>query len=210
MKLYGCAKTRSDRVRWVLEEIGVAYDYVSIQLSRGEGRTPEFLALNPGGKVPALEVDGEILTESAAICRFLGDRYPEAALVPPAGTVARGHMDQWCDFAIAELEQPLWTLSKHRAIYPEARRVPAIEAVALWEFERAARVLSEGLKTKPCILGEQFSVADVLLTHTLAWAKGYNVNFPGDNLVAYMERHLARPALQRVRDKNRNEGRDPA
>jgi len=202
MKLYGCAKTRSDRVRWVLEEIGASYEYVNINLFAGEARTPAFLAINPAGKIPALELDGEIITESAAICRTLADRFPDAGIIPEPGTVERGHCDQWCDFAISELEQPLWTLSKHRSLYPAERKVPAIEEVAIWEFSKAATVLSKGLGEQLYILGDMFSVADVLLAHTLAWARGYKVPLGHPNLEDYADRMLARPALGRVRALN--------
>ena len=202
MKLYGCGKTRSDRVRWVLEEIGAAYDYIPINLAKGEARTPEFLAINPAGKIPALELDGEIITESAAICRTLADRFSDSGIIPEPGSVERGHCDQWCDFAIAELEQPLWTLSKHRSIYPADRKVPAIEEVAIWEFSKAADILSKGLGDQLYILGDIFCVADVLLAHTLAWARGYKVPLGHQNLEDYADRMLARPALGRVRALN--------
>ncbi len=199
MKLYGCAKTRSDRVRWALEEAGAPYEYVHVDLGKGASRTPEFRALNPDGKIPVLEVDGMALTESAALCRLIADRHPAAALIPAAGTLARARCDQWCDFAISELEQPLWTLAKHRFALPAGLRLPAIPDTAAWEFQRAARALATGLGEQTWILGEQFSVADILLGHTLVWSRSAGQELPAPNLQAYLERALARPAYERVR-----------
>ena len=199
MKLYGCAKTRSDRVRWTLEEAGAAYEYVAVDLGKGEARTAAFLAMNPYGKVPVLEVEGTFLTESAAMCRLVADRYPAAHLIPAPGTVARAQCEQWCDFAISELEQPLWVMAKHRFALPPDRRVAAIMDTAAWEFARAATVLATGLGNRTWILGDTFSVADILLGHTLAWARASRQELAEDNLQAYAGRVLSRPALDRVR-----------
>ena len=198
MKLYGCHRTRADRVRWALEEAGAAYEYVGIDIHQGEGRSAEFLAMNPSGKVPVLEVEGTCLTESAAICRFVADRYPAAGLMPLPGTVDRGRCDQWCDFAISELEQPLWLMSKHTSALPPARRVAAVLDTAAWEFQRAARVLADGLGSGTWILGDQFTVADILLGHTLAWARALEQALPAGNLKDYTLRLRSRPAFQRM------------
>ncbi len=202
MKLYGCAKTRSDRVRWTLEEAGAAYEYVPVDLFNGGARTPAFLAINPQGKVPVLEVEGQYLTESAAMCRLVADRHPAAHLIPAPGTVARARCEQWCDFAISELEQPLWSISKHRFALPPDKRVAAMLDTAAWEFARAAGMLATGLGGNTWILGDTFSVADVLLGHTLAWAHACKLELVAPNVQAYAQRVLARPALQRVRELN--------
>lgn len=197
--VYGCPNTRSVRVVWALEEIGADYDYRKIDLQQGEGRTPQFLAINPGGKVPALVEDGWVLTESAAICLYLGDRFPDAKLTPPAGSRQRAQHDQWCIFAVAELEQPLWTMAKHRFALPEERRVPAIVDTARWEFSVAAKVLDVGLGERPFILGDAFSAADILLGNILQWAGKYELPLPSERLQNYRERVLSRPALARAR-----------
>ena len=199
MKLFGCDRTRSDRVRWMLEEVGAAYEYEPVDLLKGAGRSPAYRAINPAGKVPAFEIDGHYLTESAAICRLLVDRFPAAGLIPLPGTRERAQCEQWCDFAISELEQPLWLISKHRFALPEALRIAAVLPTAEWEFGQAAALLSRALDGRPFMLGEQFSVADILLCHTLAWARKYKLPLGAGNLDGYLERALARPAWQRVR-----------
>ena len=205
LTVYGCANTRSTRVVWTLEEIGAEYEYVRIDLLAGAGRQPDYLALNVGGKVPTL-VDNEfVLTESAAICTYLGDRFPDAGLVPPAGTQERASYDQWCYFALSELEQPLWTLAKHRFALPEKRRVPAVLDTARWEFSVAAKVLAAGLGRHAFIVGERFTVADILIGHTLAWARAYELPLEHDNLQAYAARLWARPALAEAKRRERAE-----
>jgi glutathione S-transferase len=96
--LYGTPNSRSTRVAWALEEAKVDYEFIKIDLRNGEGRTPDYLSINPGGKVPALAEDGFVLTESAAIVTYIGDRYPESQLTPPAATQERGLYEQWCFF----------------------------------------------------------------------------------------------------------------
>ena len=126
LTVYGCPNTRSTRVVWALEEAGADYEYVPIDLRIGAGLQPDYLALNIGGKVPTLVDGGFVLTESGAICTYIGDRFPGAGLVPPVGTKERASYNQWCYFALSELEQPLWTLAKHRFALPKQYRVPAV------------------------------------------------------------------------------------
>lgn len=205
LTVYGCANTRSTRVVWTLEEAGAEYEYVQIDLPAGAGWQPDYLALNVGGKVPTL-VDGEfILTESAAICTYIGDRFPDAGLVPPVGTRDRASYDQWCYFTLSELEQPLWTIAKHRFALPERRRIPAVLDTARWEFAVATKVLATGLGREAFIVGERFTVADILIGHTLAWARAYELPLEHDNLQAYAARLWDRPALANARRRERAE-----
>lgn len=205
LTVYGCANTRSTRVVWTLEETGAEYEYVPIDLRAGAGRQPDYLALNIGGKVPTL-VDGEfVLTESAAICTYVGDRFPDAGLVPLVGTRERARYNQWCYFALSELEQPLWTIAKHRFALPERRRVPAVLDTAGWEFAVAAKVLAMGLGGEAFIVGERFTVADILIANTLAWARAYKLPLEHDNLQAYTARLWDRPALAKAQQRERVE-----
>jgi glutathione S-transferase len=205
LTVYGCANTRSTRVVWTLEETGAEYEYVPIDLRAGAGRQPDYLALNIGGKVPTL-VDGEfVLTESAAICTYVGDRFPDTGLVPLVGTRERARYNQWCYFALSELEQPLWTIAKHRFALPERRRVPAVLDTAGWEFAVAAKVLAMGLGGEAFIVGERFTVADILIANTLAWARAYKLPLEHDNLQAYTARLWDRPALAKAQQRERVE-----
>jgi glutathione S-transferase len=199
MHVYGSPNTRSTRVTWALEEAGASYDFTAIDFSRGEHRSPKLLRMNPGGKVPAL-IDGDfILTESAAICSYIGDKFPASGLMPPiADTQARAQVLQWCFFVMSELETPLWTKVKHTVLFPEERRVPAVAETCLWEFERAAKVVSQHLSGCEYMAGEQFSAADILVSLTLGWAKHQGIGLD-PTLDAYVKRLTARPALARAR-----------
>jgi glutathione S-transferase len=117
------ANSRSMRVVWVLEEIGVEYDYVKVDLLKGEGRSPGYLAINPAGKVPVL-VDGDFtLTESVAILNYLSEKFPASGLAPAFDQLqARGEYHRWCSFVLSELEQPLWNIAKHRFALPRYKR----------------------------------------------------------------------------------------
>jgi glutathione S-transferase len=198
MKVYGYPNTRSARVVWTLEEAGADYEYQHVNLLKGAARQPEYLGINPGGKVPAL-VDGDLtLTESAAICLYIARKYPAAHLLPPVDSAEHARIEQWCFFALTELEQPMWTISKHTFALPEKLRVPAIIDTARWEFGRAAGVLVKGLGDRPYIAGNAFSVADILLANTLAWARSRQVELGHVELDAYTDRMLARPACVRA------------
>jgi glutathione S-transferase len=198
MKVYGFPNTRSARVVWALEEVNAAYEYVRVDLLKGEARQPRYLAINTGGKVPAFTDSDLTLTESAAICIYIADKFPRAKLAPAQGSADRARFHQWCFFALSELEQPLWTLSKHTFALPEKYRAPAIMETARWEFACAANILVAGLGDREFIVGNHFSVADILLANTLGWARLRNVEISHASLNAYAGRMLARPAQQRA------------
>lgn len=206
LTLYGSPNTRSLRVAWMLEELSLEWDYHPIALMKGEGRSESFLAVNPGGKVPALRDGDATLTESAAIVTYLGDKYAARELVPEPGTVARGQYDQWCHFAMSELEQPLWTIAKHTFAIPEKYRVPQVIDTASWEFQRALGLLSLGLGDNPYILGDTFSAADILLAHTLLWANAFKQPLDQPGIQDYFERTTRRPALHSARQKENPSG----
>src|SRR5256885_9492904 len=106
MKLYYAPQTRATRPRWMLEEIGVPYELVRLQLSKGEHKQPEYLKIHPHGAVPAYS-DGEVtMFESAAICAYLADKFPDKRLAPPLGSPQRGLYYQWLVYARAHKEPP--------------------------------------------------------------------------------------------------------
>lgn len=199
LKVFGCANTRSLRVVWALEEIGADYEYVKVDLLKGAGRRPPYIDLNPTGKVPTLVDDALTLSESGAILTYLGERFPAAALVPGADRpLQRAAYFQWAFFVLSELEQPLWTLSKHRFALPEKWRVAQIEDTARWEFAAAAKVLDKHMQGRTFAVGDGFSAADILIAHTLLWARSAKVAFDSPALTDYADRMLARSALTRA------------
>jgi len=202
LTLYGCPNTRSLRAAWALEEVSVQYDYHRVDLFKGEHRTPGFLAINPGGKVPAL-IDGSIVvTESGAILTHIGERFAHGELVP-VDAAWRAQYFQWCFFVVSELEQPLWTIAKHRFALPPDWRVPQIEATAVREFGRAARVAEARLAGRQFAVGESFTAADILIAHTLMWARSAGVSNPSPALETYAEQLWARPARSAADERER-------
>ena len=197
--LYHSAQSRSIRPRWVLEEIGVPYELVRLNLQAGEQRTPEYLKINPNGAVPAYVDETITLFESAAICQYLADRYSEKRLAPSVGTAARGYYYQWTQFAMSTLEPPLLTIFLHTVMKPEAERIPQLVPPAREQLRAALAVLERGLAGRIFLLGDEFSAADIMVGSTLAWAQMLGlINADTPAVAAYMGRLMGRPAFQRA------------
>lgn len=193
MQLYGLGPTRSLRAEWALRELGVDFDFIPVDLLAGEGQTPAFLRLNPAGKLPVL-VDGDlVLTESAAIVLYLAEKYPEQGLLPP-GLQARAQVYKWILFAVTELEQPLWRITKHTVLYPEEQRLPADIDLAREEFRQMAVILDRHMQGRSFLVGDTFSAADCVVAYLMDWANedGLLGDFP--QLRGYLGRMYARPS----------------
>ncbi len=201
-KIYGPTISRTLRCLWTAEELEADYEQVNIDFMKGEHARPPFSDLNPLKKVPALEFGGLVLTESAAICAFIADHHLNHTLIPEPCTNERALHDMWSCFVISELEQPLWTASKHTFALPEKLRVPDILPTAHKEFRRPAEVLAGALADSPYLVGDNFTVADILAVHTLNWAKRAGFDLGHDRLEEYRKQHSARPALRRLLKKD--------
>ena len=199
IKLYGFPQTRSSRVAWALEEAGAEYEYVLVNLRAGEHKQAAFLAINPFGKIPSLVDDGIGISESAAICTHIAEKFPAAKLIPNDAK-GRAEYFQWLFFVVSELEVHLWTAAKHDRLLPEDKRIPEIGNTSYWEFEKAAAVLSTHLNEHQYIAGDQFSAADIICVSVLHWAHHVNVNLD-ETLLNYMNRLSERPALARARKR---------
>lgn len=200
MKLYEFPPTRSIRVRWTLQELGVPFESVVVDLTRGEHRKPEFLKVNPAGKLPVL-VDGDVvLTESVAIVLYLAEKYPEKGLLP-RGIVERAQLHKWLMFTATELEQPLWRISRHTALYPKEKRLPAEVALAKEDFLAMAPVIEAHMNGRRFVVGETVTVADFVLAYTLDWANEVRLLDGSPNLTRYMNEMYARPkAAPRIKE----------
>ncbi|HEY2388374.1 MAG TPA: glutathione S-transferase family protein [Candidatus Binatia bacterium] len=198
MKLYYSPQTRAARPRWLLEEIGTPYELVTLDLQKGEHKTPDYMKIHPHGAVPAL-VDGDLaLFESAAICMYLADKFPEKKLAPPLGTPARGLYYQWMLYSMATLEPPVLEVFLNTIMLPEAERSPKAVEKARATFAGVAKVLSNALTGRDYILGDQFSAADVMIGGMLAWAGFMGLIADQPILQAYAKRLAERPAFQRA------------
>jgi glutathione S-transferase len=192
MKLYEFAPTRSIRARWTLQELEVDFEAVTVNLRAGDHRKPEFLRINPAGKLPVL-VDGDlVLTESVAIVLYLADKYPDRELIPGRAE-DRAEVNQWLLFTATELEQPLWRMARHSFLYPEPKRLPADIALARDDFTPMAGVIDDHMKSREFVVGDKATVGDFVLAYTLDWANEVDLLDGFPRLRGYMERMYARP-----------------
>ena len=189
-QVIGTRASRTFRVLWMLEEMGIAYKHVPTG-----PRSDEVSALNPSGKIPVLRDDEAVLTESAAIMNYLGDKHSE--LTCPAGTVMRAHQDALSFQILDDLDALLWAAARHSFILPEEHRMPEIKVPMKWEYTRNLNRLSEIL-ADPFLMGDALTIPDILLVHCLRWAESAKFPAPPAKLVNYKARLEARPAFQRV------------
>ncbi len=186
-RLYYMPRTRSSRVLWLLAEIEAPCELV--KLAPEERRSAEHRARHPLGRVPALELDdGTVMFESAAICLQLADLHPEAHLGAPLGSPERALIYQWVLFAMTELEAPLY-----RWIHEAAEN--SADPPSRERFAEAAAALQTALDGRDWLLGDRFTVADVMCASVLggAHSRGMLTEWPG--LEAYVERSELRPAF---------------
>jgi glutathione S-transferase len=201
LKIYGSVRSRAIRVLWVLEELKATYEWIPIDLAKGQNKTLEFLRLNPSGKIPVCDHDGFILCESSAICTYLADQHPEDQMVPLVGTRERAEYDQWVSFGLCELDAHLWTIARHSSIYPQYKRVPAILECAKQEFYAGLEVLEKGLWQKSFLLGSRFTACDIIVGQTLMWALTMRMDLKSKYLAEYVSRIKQSQGFQKVRER---------
>jgi glutathione S-transferase len=193
VKLYFAPKTRANRPRWMLEELGLSYELIPVDLSAKENQQPAYLQIHPLGHVPAL-VDGDVtIFESIAICMYLADRPPEGGLAPPASSPLRALYYQWLLFCASTIEPAIGRWAQHGGDVTESERAKARQ-----RFDGAARVLTEVLAGRPHMLGNGFSTVDVILGSNLRWARSVGLLEGSETLSGYLDRLLSRPAAQRT------------
>jgi glutathione S-transferase len=192
MRLYEFAPTRSIRVRWTLQELGIDFESTTVNLMLGEHRQSDFLKINPAGKLPVL-VDGDlVLTESVAIVLYLADKYPDQGLLPRDLT-RRADAIRWLLFTATELEQPLWRIARHTSLYAKHLRLPGEVSLARGDFTEMAAVLEAHLQDRPFIVGDTFGVADIVAAYTLDWANEVRLLDGCPALRNYLNTCYARP-----------------
>ena len=192
MKLYEFPPTRSIRARWTLQELGIDFEAITLNLLAGEHKSSEFLRINPAGKVPAL-VDGDVVvTESVAIVLYLGEKYLDKGFVP-RDLKQRAELNRWLLFTATELEQPLWRITRNTSLYPEAQRSSADIARAREDFAPMAEVLEEHRKGRQFIVGKTATVADFVAAYTLDWANEVRLLEGFPHLKGYMTKMYERP-----------------
>jgi len=192
MKLYGAPPTRALRVIWLLNELGLEYEMLPVDILKGETRKQDFRALNPAAKVPVL-VDGSlVLTESAAIQLYLADKNPQAGFIPDA-VEDRAQMYRWIFFLVTEIEQPLWRIARHTVIYPEEKRLPQDIDLARQEGKEMVAVLERHMEKREFMVADRLSVADFNAAYTLDWANEEKMLDGAPRLRDYLKSMYARP-----------------
>lgn len=193
LKLYGTPPTRVMRAIWLLNELGLEYHLVPVDLRRGENHQPDFLSLNPAAKVPVLVDDGAVLTESGAIQLYLAEKHPEAKLLPDS-VEDRAQVYRWMFFLVTEIEQPLWRITRHTAIYPEDKRLPQDVELATQECRDMVAVLERHMQGREFLVADRISVADFTAAYTLDWANEMGLLEDAPKLREYLRSMYARPA----------------
>lgn len=192
LTLYTNPHSRGGMVRWMLEECGADYDTVAVAFG-AEIKAPAYRAINPMGKVPALAHGDTVLTESLAIITWLAEHYPDKALIPPAGSDARGEYYRWLCFAL-HLEYA--AVDRWRGVENNAEQR---KAIGYGDFDTAFAVLQERLRGREYLIGDRFSALDLYYSGLLQWFIQRAQVLPAERVyLDYMNRHLARPAHQRA------------
>lgn len=198
--LWGVGTSRTMRALWMLQELELPYEHRRITSRSGETLTPEYTALNPSQKIPTLQEGDFRLAESAAIVNYLATAYGAAKnLSPPTEPRLRARYDQWCFFAMMELDaNTLYVIRKHEDLHALYGEAPNALQAAREGFVRQAHAAELRLaQSGPYVLGEQFSGADVLFTTCLTGALRRDIALP-DALQQYLQRVSERPAYQRA------------
>lgn len=192
LTLYHAIPSRSSIVRWMLEEIGEPYELEILNLSKGEQLGPDYLAINPMGKVPALKHGDVVITEAAAICTYLADAFPDAELNVPIGDPRRGPYLKWLFFGPGCIEPAITDKAAPR------QEQPRRGMLGYGDFETVMNVVAKAVAPGPYLLGDQFTAADVVIGATLRWGMMFKLVPERPEFAAYVGRLTERPAAQRA------------
>lgn len=192
MTLYTNPQSRGRVVRWMLEEIGQPYD-VKIMSYGGDIKSPQYLKLNPMGKVPTLTHKGAVITEVAAICAYLAEQFPEAGLAPALDSPERGSYHRWLFFIAGPFEMAStakaydWEITEENAM-----------AVGCGRIQDTLNTIEQTLAKQPYLCGDQFTTADLIMASYLGWQTMMKVLEPNPVFSEYVERCEKREAARRA------------
>jgi glutathione S-transferase len=185
-------QSRAFGTRVLLEELGVPYDLHVLDIRTGEQLKPDYLAVNPMGKVPAISHRGVVVTEQAAVALYLGDLFSEAGMAPAIDDPRRGAYLRWMVFYGSSFEP---ALVDHALKRPPLPRNNAPYA----DYGTVVSIVNEQVRrASPFWLGEQFSVADVLWGSSLLWVTSFGIFEKTPEIAAYIERVTSRPAFRKA------------
>ena len=186
-KVIGNTNTRTLRVLWAMKEIGLKYEHVQVNAQSVDAKK-----VNISGKVPTLDANGVNIADSTAIVTYLADKYNQ--LTFPAGTIERAQQDSFTQFILDELDSILWTAARHSFVLPKEMRVSELKDTLRWEFARSLKILESRMGSGPNVMGEEFTIPDIILTHIGGWARVAKFDIPDGKLRDYFRRQIKRPA----------------
>jgi glutathione S-transferase len=196
LRIYGIARTRAFRALWIANELGLAYEHLPIEIGDAGARTPEFLALNPNGRLPVI-VDGDfVLFESLAITLYLAKKHGLGTLYP-AKLEEEARTWQWTMWALTEVDRGVNIWSLHAVRLPAEERDAAKRDEALKVLERPFKVLDAAVAAQPYLISDDFTVADLNVAAVISRAVDMDLSAV-PNLKAWLSRCLARPAAQKA------------
>jgi glutathione S-transferase len=203
LTLYHASPSRSSVALWMLEEVGAPYDIALLSLTQGDNLKPDYLAVNPMGKVPALKHGDTVITEVAAICTYLADAFPEKNLAVPIGTPRRGTYLKWLFFGPGCLEPAVLDRAAPR------RDPPRRSLLSYGDFDTTMDVIAKAVEKGPWLMGEQFTAADVVVGANVRWGMIFKLVPERREFVDYAARIAARPAAQRAEVKDKEMATPP-
>jgi glutathione S-transferase len=196
LRIYGVARTRAFRALWIAEELQLAYEHVPVEIGEAGARGPEFLALNPNGRLPII-VEGEfVLPESLAITLYLAKKYALGTLYP-AALEDEARLWQWSFWAVAEVDRGVNIWSLHTIRLPPDERNAALRNEALGVLAAPFKVLDAAVSNNPYLLGPDFTVADLNVAAVINRAVDMDLS-PWPHLKDWLVRCLERPAARKA------------
>ena len=196
LRIYGIARTRAFRALWIATEVGLDYEHLPIEIGDAGARSPEFLAINPNGRLPVIVDDGFVLFESLAITLYLAKKHANGTLYP--GTLeGEAKAWQWTMWALAEVDRGVNIWSLHAVRLPEAERDVAKRDEALKVLAAPFRVLDAAVARQHYLLGNAFTVADLNVAAVISRAVDMDLSAV-PNLEAWLARCLDRPAARKA------------
>lgn len=209
LRIYGIARTRAFRALWIAEELGLAYQHLPIEIGEAGARSPEFLALNPNGRLPFIDDDGFVLFESLAITLYLAKKHSPGRLYP-AALQDEAKAWQWSFWAISEVDRGVNIWSLHAVRLPPNERDAARRDEALKVIAAPFRILDSAVAAQPYLLGDQFTVADLNVAAVISRAIDMDLSAV-PNLKAWLTRCLERPAARAALElKDKADAETPA
>lgn len=199
IKIVHAKRTRSARVIWLLEELGVPYTLVTVEFSPEHLKSPEHQSMHPLGQLPVVFDDETKLLESGAIVQYFLEKHGQGRLEPAVGSKDRGSYLTWFHFGEASLASQVSLIVKHRFNLPESERVPAVVEATRPHLLKALRAVDNVLGQHPFIVGDDFTAADIMVSYGIIMAKIVGELPPElGNLTAYISRLKERPAYKKA------------